>query len=93
MPIDERDQGDQFKFDPDRNPLEATDEPEAKAAEYGIYGYVDHAGEAFEGEPTAPEEEIVAPTPPPPGIDRGDGGKDWDDIRWTLLSRQARDEF
>lgn len=71
-----REESDQYKFDPNRDPIEASDEPEAEASEYGIYGYADHPGEAFEGEETDPTDEGVVQPPLPPGIGRSEGGKD-----------------
>lgn len=42
---------DEYGFDDDREPLEKADSPEAEAAEYGIYGYSDHAAKEMRSVP------------------------------------------
>lgn len=77
-PTTEHRDSDEYKFDPDRRPLEATDSPEATAAEYGIYGYIDHPsdGAARPAEGISGAEPLEGEPPPPEGVEKSAGGQD-----------------
>lgn len=80
MPAPEKERSGNLNFNPDRDPVEEAESPQAEASDYGIYGYADHPNEppAGHGEKTD-QNELQIPEPPPPGVDKSMGGQDWDD--------------
>ncbi len=73
----------EYGFDPERDPLHK-DPAQAKASEYGIYGYADEAGEAFveqkAGQPPVESEERAQARheQKAPPQEREQGGQEWD---------------
>lgn len=67
-------QSNESGFEAERDPLNAPP-AQAEASEYGIYGYVDEAGEALEPQPPPP------PTDPAPDEGDAPGGQRPDQTR------------